>query len=355
VIEALGAYQKYLKGTVLGRSHGDFRLGAENFRRKLLYEEMTDIQLPELLRIGEKNLRENQKALAAAVKRVDPKRPEAAVLAELEKDHPTADGLLPSMRNLLGSLRAYITDHQIATIPSAIDPIVQETPPFMRALTFASMDTPGPFETHATEAYYNVTLPEKDWSPQRIEEHLTGYNRGVLVSTSIHEAFPGHYVQFLWVPSAPSRLRKILGANSNAEGWAHYCEQMMLDEGYGGGDPKLRVGQLEDALLRNARFMVGIQMHTGNMTYDQAIAYFMKEGHLSHANAERETKRGTLDPTYLYYTLGKLEILKLRDDYRQAMGARYSLRQFHDSFLKEGFPPIKLVRRALLGNDSPVL
>lgn len=262
---------------------------------------------------------------------------------------------MDAFRGVLGGLRDYITAHRIVTIPSTVLPIVEETPPFERATTFASMDTPGPFEKVAKEAFFNVTLPEASWSKQQVEEHMAGFNRGTIISTAVHEVYPGHYVQFLWLKDAPSKVRKLIGCSSNAEGWAHYSEQMMLDEGYGNGDLKLRLGQLQDALLRNARYIVGIQMHTGKMTYDQAIDFFVKEGYLTHANGEREAKRGTADPTYLYYTLGKLEILKLREDYKRMKGSAFSLEEFHNSFLKQGFPPIKIVRRAMLGNDSPVL
>ncbi len=217
------------------------------------------------------------------------------------------------------------------------------------------MDTPGPYEKVAKEAYFNVTPTEKDWTPSHVEDYLEMFNRGVVTSTSIHETYPGHYVQFLWVQSAPSKVRKLLGASSNSEGWAHYCEQMMIDEGYGAGDLKLRLGQLQDALLRNARYIVGIEMHTGQMTFDQAVEFFVKEGMQTRSTAEIESKRGTSNPTYLYYTLGKLEILKLREDYKKMRGASYSLREFHDTFLKQGFPPVRIVRREMLGNDSPVL
>ena len=168
-------------------------------------------------------------------------------------------------------------------------------------------------------------------------------------------AYPGHYVQFLWVQTLPSKVRKLLGAGTNVEGWAHYCEQMMMEAGYGDGDRKLRLGQLQDALLRDARYVVGIRMHTGGMTYEQGIDFFVKEGYQSRANAERETRRGTSDPTYLVYTLGKLEILKLRDDYRKMKGPAFSLQDFHDQFMRQGFPPIRVTRRALLGDDSPAL
>ena len=159
-------------------------------------------------------------------------------------------------------------------------------------------------------------------------------------------------------------MRKILSSNTNVEGWAHYTEQMMLDNGYGqpGTGAKderesklFRLGQLQDALLRNARFIVGIQMHTGNMTYDQAVEFFQKEGYQPRETAEVEAKRGAGDPTYLYYTLGKLEIMKLRADLMEKQGAAFSLQKFHDEFLSQGFPPIKVVREALLGDDSPAL
>src|SRR5204862_2104494 len=163
------------------------------------------------------------------------------------------------------------------------------------------------------------------------------------------------YTQFLWLQAAPSKTRKLLYNNSNAEGWAHYSEQMMLDEGYGGGDPRLRLGQLVDAMLRDARFIVGIEMHTGKMTLEQAQQFFIKEGFQVAPVAEVEAKRGASDPTYLYYTLGKLQILKLREDYRKKKGAAFSLQEFHDEFMKQGFPPIKIVRKALLGDDSPTL
>jgi uncharacterized protein (DUF885 family) len=369
VIEALGRYEKFLKEEVLPKSNGDFRIGAENFRKKLLYDEMVDIPLDRLLEIGMADLRKNQQWYKETAAKLDPNRTPEEILAEEGKDHPAPDKLLQTFRDTLGGLKEFIEKKKIITIPSPIPPIVQETPPFARALTFASMDTPGPFEKKATEAFFNVTLPEPGWKPEEVEEHMAGFNYGTVISTAVHEVYPGHYTQFLWVPQAPSKVRKLLGANSNAEGWAHYCEQMMLDEGYGRStDPvpgkseveskqflKLRLGQLQDALLRNARFIVGLEMHTGKMTYEEGVDFFVKEGYQSRANGERETKRGTSDPTYLFYTLGKLEILKLRDDYRNKMGSKFSLEEFHNRFIKEGFPPIKMIRRTMLGDDSPVL
>ena len=355
VIDALHAYEKFLKDDLLPRSNGDFRIGAENYRRKLLYDEMVEIPLDRLLEIGRENMRRNQEEFRRVAKEVDASRTPQQILDEAMADHPSRDKLLPALKDVLGGLRTFIERHRIVTIPSDVPPIVQETPPFLRALTTASMDTPGPYEKVAKEAFFNVTLPEKTWDAKQTEEYLQGFSRGTIISTAVHEAFPGHYTQFLWNARAPSKLRKLVGCMSNAEGWAHYTEQMMLDEGYGDGDLKLRLGQLQDALLRNARFIAGIQMHTGNMTVEEATEFFVKEGYQVRPVAEKEAKRGTSDPTYLVYTLGKLEILKLRDDYRKLQGGKYSLQGFHDAFLQQGFPPVKIVRKALLGNDSPVL
>ena len=365
VMDELKAYGQWIEKDLKPQAHGDFRIGPDNFSKKLLYDEDVDIPLDRLLEIGMANLRLNQQAFKDTAAKLDPNKTPQQILEELEKDHPAPDKLLQTFRDTLGGLKDFLAQHHIVKLPSEVLPIVEETPPFARALTFASMDTPGPYEKVAKEAFFNVTLPEPGWTPQQVEEHMAGFNRGTIISTAVHEVYPGHYTQFLWVPSAPSMVRKLLGCSSNAEGWAHYSEQMMLDEGYGrtpGVDQdhdtaflKLRLGQLQDALLRNARFIVGIQMHTGKMSFDEGVAFFEKEGYQSHMNGLRETKRGTSDPTYLYYTLGKLEILKLRDDYKKKVGAGFSLENFHNELLKQGFPPIKLLRQVMLGDNSPVL
>jgi uncharacterized protein (DUF885 family) len=354
VMAALKDYEKFLRDDLLPKSNGNFRLGADTFAKKLAYEEMVDIPLDRLLQIGYDDLHANQRRLQEVAAQIDPSKTPRQVLEDLEKDHPPADKLLDAFRDQVVKLRDYIVAKKIVTIPSPVLPILEETPPFERALTSASMDTPGPYEMIAKQAYFNVTLPEKNWKPERVEDYMRSFNRGTILSTATHEAYPGHYVQFLWMQQVKSRVRKLIGANSNAEGWAHYCEQMILDEGFS-TDPRMRLGQLMDALLRDARFVVGIEMHTGKMTMEQGVEFFEKEGYQVHETADKETKRGTSDPTYLYYTLGKLQILKLRADYKAMKGAQFSLEEFHDAFMQQGFPPIKIVRRALLGNDSPTL
>ena len=364
VIEGLRSYAEWLKSDVLPRSNGDFRIGAETFSKKLMYDEMVDTPLDRLGEIGWADLRKNQAEFKRVAAELEPDKSASDVLAELMADHPAADHLLQSFRDTFDGLIGFIRAKHIITIPSDVRPILQATPPFMRATTFASMDTPGPFEHVAKEAYFNVTLPEAHDTAEEIAGRMSAFNVGTIVSTATHEAYPGHYVQFLWVHEAPTKTRMLLGATTNAEGWAHYCEQMMLDEGFGqpGTGAKdareaklIRLGQLQDALLRDARFIVGIQMHTGKMSFEQATEFFVKEGYQSKETGLVETKRGTADPTYLYYTLGKLEILKLREDVRKKEGAAFSLEQFHNSFMRQGFPPIKIVRRAMLGDDSPTL
>jgi uncharacterized protein (DUF885 family) len=364
VIAALQDYGKWMQSDLLPRSNGDFRIGADAFSKKLRYDEMVDTPLDKLLEIGYADLHKNQAEFDRIAKEVDPAKTPKEVLADLAAIHPPPDQLLQSFHDQFNGLIQFIREKKIVTIPSDVQPTLEETPPFMRATTFASMDTPGPFETHSTTAYFNVTLPDKSMTPAQVADYMAAFNIGTIVSTSVHEAYPGHYVQFLWVPQAPGKVRKLLGASSNAEGWAHYCEQMMLDEGYGqpGTGAKdaresklIRLGQLQDALLRNARFIVGIKMHTGQMSFDEAIDFFVKEGYQSRSTGTVETKRGTADPTYLYYTLGKLQIMKLRADMQKKEGSSFSLEKFHDDFLKEGFPPIKIVRREMLGNDSPTL
>jgi len=364
VILALNNYLGWLKGDLLAKSTGDFRIGAATFSKKLAYDEMVDLPLDKLEEIGWADLHKNQEHFKKLAKELEPTKETSAVLEDLGKNHPAPDQLINSFRATFDGLMSFIRAHHIVTIPSDVKPIVEETPAFMRATTTASMDTPGPFETHATEAYFNVTLPDPSMKPEEVEGYMHGFNAGTVISTAVHEAYPGHYIQFLWLPQAPSRVRKLLGANTDVEGWAHYTEQMMLDEGYGqpGAGAKdereakfLRLGQLQDALLRNARFIVGIEMHSGRMSIEQAEAFFQKEGYQSKESAVVETKRGAGDPTYLYYTLGKLQIMKLREDMKKKQGAAFSLEEFHNNFLKQGFPPIKIVREALLGDGSPTL
>jgi uncharacterized protein (DUF885 family) len=350
VAAALEDYGAWLKSELLPKANAPFAIGEALFRKKLANEELVDAPLDEVLARGEAEMKRLQADFRATAAKIDPKRPPGEVLESLHADHEPADKLIAATQARLGELRKFLVDKQIVTIPSEVMPKVQETPPFMRATTMASMETPGPFETRATEAYYNVTLPDPRWPKEQAEDFLRGaFSRTLVDVVSIHEAFPGHYVQFLWLPKVKSKVRKFEGAASNSEGWAHYCEQMILDEGWGNGDPKLRLSQIQDALLRAARYVVGIRMHTRGMTFAEGVDYFQKEGFQTRKVSEMEVKRGTGNPTYLYYTLGKLEILKLRDAYKKKLGKAYTTRAFHDALLAEGALPLPLLKKLLIG------
>jgi uncharacterized protein (DUF885 family) len=260
-----------------------------------------------------------------------------------------------------------MVDHRIISLPSQVRAQVTETPQFLRATSFASMDTPGPFETKAMEAYYYVTPPEADWSAQQKEEWLTAFNYYTTDIVSIHEAYPGHYVQFLHLNASPAtRLEKIFGSYAFIEGWAHYAEQMMVDEGFGaqsGGQgsgsqsslsaAKYLLAQTDEALLRACRFCVSVKMHCQKMSVDEATRFFQQNCYYEEKPSHQEAMRGTYDPEYLYYTLGKLEILKLREDYRKQQGGKFNLRQFHDEMLRHGAPPLRLLRELML-NDRGI-
>jgi uncharacterized protein (DUF885 family) len=347
--DALRAYTDFVKREIAPKANAPFAIGPELFRKKLLAEEMIDTPLDVLLARGEAELRRLQAEFTATAARIDPKAKPTDVLDAIQKDHEAPERLIASVQQRVSTLRQFLIDKKIVSLPDDTQPRVIETPPYMRATTLASMDTPGAFEARRTDAYYTVTLPDPTWTAAQKEDYLRGaFSRPLVDVVTIHEAFPGHFTQFVWLPHVKSVVRKAEGAGSNAEGWAHYCEQMLLDEGFGGGDPKLRLAQLQDALLRAARYVVGIRLHTKGMTLAEAVAFFQNEGFQTKKVSEMETRRGSRDPTYLIYTWGKLEILALRDAYKKKLGAAYSLQKFHDAFLTEGAAPLPLVREALL-------
>jgi uncharacterized protein (DUF885 family) len=349
VVAALDDYQTFLENDLLPRSNGSFAYGTDTYQKVLAADEMITTPLPDLLAIAEQDLKRNRQAFVEATGKIDPTKPPAEVLAVVQKDFPPASDLLAVTQGNLDSLAQFVRDKQIIDLPPAPPARVVETPPFLRATTSASMDTPGPFEKVATEAYFNMTLPNPAWPQAEQDDFMSAWYRQMISNVSVHEVWPGHYVQFLFAKDYPSDVRKVFGTASNFEGWAHYCEQMMLDEGLHDGDPRYRLAEVQDALLRDVRFIVGIKMHTEGMTVEQAQEMFVKEAYVPQPVAESEAKRGTSDATYGYYTMGKLMILKLREDYRKQMGEAYSLKDFHDTFIQLGPLPLPLIRRAMLG------
>jgi uncharacterized protein (DUF885 family) len=345
VVEATRDFADWLEKDLLPRSKGSFAIGAENFLAKMKYDDMVEMPLADLLAKGEAQLARDYAAFVETAKKIDPSKTPAEVMKSLSDEHPTPEKLIPSVKQSVENARRFLAEKGLVTIPSEVRPRVEETPPFARAGSFASMDTPGAYETRATEAFYYVTPVEPEWDAKHKEEHLRLFNPYVVSIIDVHEVWPGHYLQFLYAPKFPTKTRKLVFCGTNAEGWAHYAEQMMVDEGFGGGDPKYRLAQLQEALLRDCRYVVGIKLHTQGMTVEEGARVFVEKGFQEPANAFEESRRGAYNPTYLYYTLGKLQIQELRDEYRAKTGA--SLKQFHDAFVAQGGLPIALVRRIL--------
>ncbi|MHA7632491.1 DUF885 domain-containing protein [Corallococcus sp. M7] len=355
-LEAIDGYIRFLKDDLLARSNGDFAIGEETYRQKLQYEEGVTESIDSLLAWGRAEMKRTQDQFREVAGRIAPGKAPMDVYRELGKEHPTGAELVPTTTATLEDIRQFLIDRRIITVPSEVRAKVAETPVFSRALSFASMSTPGPFETKATEAYYYVTPPDPAWSAEQAEQHMSFYNRYALPLVSIHEAYPGHYVQFLWTNRIQSKVRRLLGSGSFSEGWGLYTEQMMLDEGYGGTGPqadRLRLNQLALYLQRLARYVAGLSLHTRGMTYDQSVSLFEKEAYMTRINAEREARRGTSDPTYLVYALGKKMLMELREDAKVKWGKDFTLQRFHDAVVSHGYPPVPIVRQLLLGEDTP--
>ncbi len=346
-------FAAWLKRGPVAHPSGTYAIGAANYRARLFYEEGLDVSLADYLRVGTRALAATRAQMVATAQRIVPHGTVAQALAVVARKHPTSATLLAVSQNDLVALRAFIVAHDLLTLPSDADVKVTETPAFLRQTTVASMDAPGPLETVAKRAYYNVTPVDPHDSARVREQYLEAFNDFERPIISAHEVYPGHFTNFVVDKHLPLTLtEKLLSSTSFVEGWAHYCEQMMVDEGYGGGDPRTRIAQLKEAILRNARYVVGVKLHTQGMTVPQAIAFFEREAFLDPAEARIEARRGTQDATYGYYTLGKIEILKLRDDYRKKLGAAFTLRKFHDALLSYGNGPVPLLRPILLGTDD---
>jgi uncharacterized protein (DUF885 family) len=349
---AVAAYVDYLENDLAPRSRGSFRLGREKFEQKLKLEEGIAIPAAKLLEIALRELAHTQtefRRLAARMNGGDPMQ----AWARAKEDHPPAGQLVPVAQQQLADLRDFINRQRIITIPEGAPVEVAPTPRFYR-WTFASMWTPGPFEAKPLRAFYYITDVEPGWPAERKDEHLRDFSYGALWSISIHEVFPGHFLHYQHLRQVQSKLRKSILFSSTAfvEGWAHYCEQMMVDEGFKRDDQTVRLGQLAEALIRLCRFVVGIRLHCEDLSVEQGVRFFRDEAFLEEPSARREAERGTFDPSYVLYTAGKLMILKLREDYKARAGSAYSLRTFHDTLLANGTVPIWLHRALMLGESN---
>jgi len=353
VIAAIATFSTAMDAGPFAHPSGTYAIGAKEYATRLALQELTPISLTEYERVGVNALSTYKAQFIATARKIDPAKTPQEVMNEIAAEHAAPDQLLPDAQNVLLQLRAFVVLHHLVTLPRDFNIKVVPTPVFARQTTFASMDSPGPLEKNATQAYYNVTPVEPSWSKARVESHLGFLNKYNLPLISAHEVMPGHYVNFVIADKERlSNIRRLSGSASFAEGWAHYDEQMIVDEGWGGGNPKVRLAQLQSALLRASRYVVGLREHTQGMTVDQATQFFEENAFAGVEPAHREALRGTQDPLYGYYTLGKLELLKLRSDYKKKMGAAYTLQRFHDAYLAHGDPPIFITRKELLGSSD---
>lgn len=324
-----------------------FALGAPRFLEMLRETERVDLPLEELELVGRKDLERNLAALREACAAFAPKASLAACVNKMRAKKPTG-GSVEGARAQLAELRQFVLDKKIVTIPSEEQALVAESPPYNRG-NFAYITTPGPYENPAVKATYYVAPPDASWSAAERDAYLPG--RAYLLYVSAHEVWPGHYLQGQFANLNPSKVAALWWNYSFGEGWAHYTEEMMYDAGLGAGDPEMRVGMLTNALLRDVRFLSAICLHSGCMTLEESEKMFREQAFADAGNARQQALRGTYDPGYLAYTLGKLMIRKLRADWLAA-NAGTTPQQFHDKFLSFGVPPVPLVRRAMLGADA---
>jgi uncharacterized protein (DUF885 family) len=359
--DELRSFATWLEKEKLPAATASYALGRNSFEKMLRNTELIDWPADKILQLGMDKLRAEQKTFADTAHLIDPSKKPIEVFKALQREHPSAENLIPGTRTNLEAIRDFVVNHHIVRIPSEVRVKVQETPRYLRATSFASMDTPGPFEAVAKEAFYYVTPVEPEWTPQQKEEWLSSFSYYETDVTSMHEAYPGHYVQFLWLnASDASTVAKIFNSYCFVEGWAHYCEQMMIDEGFGRGDnpkpgredalraAKYRLAQSDEALLRLCRLCVSIKTHCENMSLEDATKFFQDNCYYERQPAYQEARRGTFDPQYLLYTLGKTQLLKLRSDWQKQEGANFSLEKFHTALLQHAAPPIRLLREQLL-------
>jgi len=349
---AIGAYVAHLENDVAPRARGPFRLGRERLQQKLQLEEGISLDADRLLAIAERELHATQEEFRRVASRVDAKDPFGA-WARAKSEHPAVGQVVATAQEQLDELKTFIQRQDLVTLPDKADVRVAPTPRFYR-WTFASMWTPGPFETRPLRAYYYITDADPAWPTDRQEEHLRDFNYGALWSISIHEVFPGHFLHYQHLRQVPAPLRKSILFSSTAmvEGWAHYAEQMMMEAGFRRQDPSIRLGQLAESLIRLCRAIVGIRLHAEDLSVEQGVRFFRDEAYLEEGSARREAERGTFDPSYVLYSLGKLMVLKLRDDCKARQGDRFSLRVFHDSLLGNGTVPLWLHRNLMLGENN---
>jgi len=352
---ALDGFVEKLKSRARAADNS-FAIGGGLYARMLATGEGLDLPLSRIAAVGQANLEDNLARLREVANAIAPGKPVQEIVDANARFHPTAEGLIPDTREMLEDIRQSLLDFDIISLPSEDRCQVVETPAYMR-YAFAAMDSAGALETRAAESFYYVTPVEEHWTEAQKEEWLSKFDYNTLRIISIHEVYPGHFVRHLhnrYGRNLPL-VNRAAASYAFTEGWAHYTEQMMVETEYGRGRPELLLTQLLEALVRNCRYMCSIAMHTGNMTVDEAAEFFMENAYMGEHPARREALRGVFDPGYLNYTLGKLMILKLREDYQAEQGSGYAPKRFHDETLSYGAPPLPFLRAVMLQAEGTAL
>ena len=326
----------------------DFALGADRFARMIAATEAVNTPLDQLEQIGRADLKRNQDALRAACASFAPGATIPACMDKMNANKP-ANGVVAEATAQIPSLTAFVKAKDLVTIPGTEKALVRESPPYNRE-NGAYIDPPGPYEKGIPSIYY-IAPPDPAWPKEKQLAYIEG--KDSLLFTSVHEVMPGHFLQFLHANRSPSMFGRLFVGYAFAEGWAHYSEEMMWEAGLGAGDPEVHIGQLSNALLRDCRFLSAIGMHARGMTMAQSKQMFIEQCYQDEGTADQQAARGTYDPAYLNYTLGKLMIRKLREDWTASRGGRAAWKDFHDTFLNYGGPPIPLVRQAMMGEAAP--
>jgi uncharacterized protein (DUF885 family) len=349
---AVSSYIGYLETDLAPRAKASFRLGRERFEQKLKLDEGISLSADRLLSIALRELHEVQEEFRRVAGRLNGADPIEA-WRHAKEQHPEPGTLVATAQQQVEELEKFLQRQSIVSMPSSEPVVVAPSPEFYR-WAFASMWTPGPFESKPSRAYYYLTDVLRSWTPERQKEHLRDFNIPTLWTISIHEVYPGHFLHYQHLRQVESKVRKstFFATASFVEGWAHYCEEMMLDAGFGRNDRGVKLGQLAEALIRLVRFIVGIRLHTEDLSVEQGVRMFREDAYMEESSARREAERGTFDPTYLVYSVGKLMLLKLRRDYKEMQGKSYSLRTFHDTLLGNGTAPFWLHRQLMLGEGD---
>ncbi|MBV6522582.1 MAG: hypothetical protein MNPFHGCM_02730 [Gemmatimonadaceae bacterium] len=354
---AIDTYVVDMEQRVIPGAKGKVAIGAQNVLARYRAEELLDIPLDAMLAIGNRQLAVEESSFVAAARKVDPNRDPMDVWMDIRRDHPKPGELVKATQAIVDSLQDFVTQAELVRLPNAERVVVLPSQPFDIGL--ASMHASPPLEPTPVKSIYYVTDANPSWPPERQAAWLERFNYASLAITSAHEAMPGHFVHALFMRQTPGKVRRIwIGLNpfpqpsSGQDGWAHYAEQMVVEQGFKAGDPRYEMAQLSESMTRICRLIAGINVHTGSWTMDQAAQFFMDKAHLPEPAARQEAERTSYDPTNGGYFLGKRAVLKLRADYKARMGDGFSLKEFHERVMKNGIAPWWAHRALMLPGDA---